>query len=245
MYERTETTEDPEGWADAVLADRAWPGVQYVPGAIHPETAADVDPLGGSRSWSASRCYPHRPTSSVSGRLLGGELWVEQRHDSPRGAKWILATEARDRWQYGHRRYDAGKRSRRTIPLIDDAPVRLSGGRLVATIPASDNEFPRVIFVEGAAPGTPPSGMIYVYALSDSLLYWKDDTGTVHGPVSTGDLAAHIADTVDAHDASAISFAPAGTIAATTVQAAIEEVATEAGGGTPDLNDLATWIPPA
>ena len=57
----------------------------------------------------------------------------------------------------------------------------------MATIPASDNEFPRVIFVEGAAPGTPPSGMVYVYALSDSLLYWKDDTGTVHGPVATLD----------------------------------------------------------
>lgn len=43
-------------------------------------------------------------------------------------------------------------------------------------------------------------------------------------------LADHLGDTVDAHDASAISFAPAGTIAATNVQAAIEEVAAEAGG---------------
>jgi hypothetical protein len=37
-------------------------------------------------------------------------------------------------------------------------------------------------------------------------------------------LAAHIADTVDAHDASAISNVPAGTIAATDVQAAINEL---------------------
>ena len=44
-------------------------------------------------------------------------------------------------------------------------------------------------------------------------------------------LADHIADAADAHDASAISFTPAGTIAATDVQAAIEEVASEAGGG--------------
>jgi hypothetical protein len=42
---------------------------------------------------------------------------------------------------------------------------------------------------------------------------------------------SHRADTADAHDASAISFTPAGTIAATDVQAAIEEVAAEAGGG--------------
>lgn len=41
------------------------------------------------------------------------------------------------------------------------------------------------------------------------------------------DLAAHLADAADAHDASAISFVAAGDIAATTVQAAIEEVNTE------------------
>lgn len=45
---------------------------------------------------------------------------------------------------------------------------------------------------------------------------------------------AHTTDAVDAHDASAISFVPAGTIAATDVQAAIEEVASEAGGGSAD-----------
>lgn len=42
------------------------------------------------------------------------------------------------------------------------------------------------------------------------------------------DLTAHLADTVDAHDASAVSFVPTGTIAATTAQAAIAEVATDA-----------------
>ncbi len=52
------------------------------------------------------------------------------------------------------------------------------------------------------------------------------DLGTV-----TSGLAAHLADAVDAHDASAVSFVPAGTIAATTVQAAIEEVATDAAAG--------------
>lgn len=41
----------------------------------------------------------------------------------------------------------------------------------------------------------------------------------------------HRADTGGAHAASAIAFTPAGTIAATDVQAAIEEVAAEAGGG--------------
>lgn len=44
-------------------------------------------------------------------------------------------------------------------------------------------------------------------------------------------LSDHLADATDAHDASAISFSPTGTIAATDVQAAIAEVAAEAGGG--------------
>jgi hypothetical protein len=55
-----------------------------------------------------------------------------------------------------------------------------------------------------------------------------DHTGLT-GVGETG-TAAHIADGADAHDASAISFSPTGTIAATDVQAAIAEVASEAGG---------------
>src|SRR5204863_5118002 len=41
-------------------------------------------------------------------------------------------------------------------------------------------------------------------------------------------LNAHLIDAVDAHDASAISFTPAGTIAATDVQGALAEVAVDA-----------------
>lgn len=42
------------------------------------------------------------------------------------------------------------------------------------------------------------------------------------------DFVTHLADAVDAHDASAISFVPTGTTAATTAQAAIVEVAADA-----------------
>lgn len=42
------------------------------------------------------------------------------------------------------------------------------------------------------------------------------------------DLAAHLSDTSDAHDASAVSFVPTGTVGANDVQAAIAEVAAEA-----------------
>lgn len=54
--------------------------------------------------------------------------------------------------------------------------------------------------------------------------------GTVDGvdvSVLKSDYDAHIADTVDAHDASAISNVPAGNLAATTVQAALDELQTD------------------
>ncbi len=56
-------------------------------------------------------------------------------------------------------------------------------------------------------------------------------------------LAAHLADTSDAHDASAISFAPVGSIAATDTQAAVAEVASEAATATATVvSNLAAHI---
>lgn len=51
------------------------------------------------------------------------------------------------------------------------------------------------------------------------------------GAAADDDLAAHTAATTGAHAATAIAFTPTGSIAATNVQAAINEVALEAGGG--------------
>ena len=87
VYERTETTEDPEGWADAILADRAWPGVQYIPGTVHAFTAADVAFLG-SLEIMERLTITVPGVVSVSGRILGMELWVAQTRDAPRGATW-------------------------------------------------------------------------------------------------------------------------------------------------------------
>jgi len=60
--------------------------------------------------------------------------------------------------------------------------------------------------------------------VAGSLAYKADaaDLDTV-----STDLAAHLADTVDAHDATAISYAGGTGISATTVEAAIDELATE------------------
>lgn len=80
------------------------------------------------------------------------------------------------------------------------------------------------------------------FEASGSLSAHAADTTSVHGIADTSILETttgsqakvdtHVNDTSDAHDASAISFSPAGTIAATDVQAAIEEVAAEATGAT-------------
>jgi hypothetical protein len=43
---------------------------------------------------------------------------------------------------------------------------------------ASDNQFPKVTFLESAAPSTPASGLGFVYEKSDGKLYFKNDGGT-------------------------------------------------------------------
>lgn len=73
-----------------------------------------------------------------------------------------------------------------------------------------------------------------ISADSTTLVGTGTDVQAVLEELDNG-IADHLADTSDAHDASAISFSPTGTIAATDVQAAIAEVASEAGGGVPDL----------
>ncbi len=70
--------------------------------------------------------------------------------------------------------------------------------------------------------------------------------GTYPNPSFASDMAtqaeldAHVNDTTAAHAATAIAFTPVGTIASTTVQAAIAEVASEAGGGSSALPDQ--WL---
>lgn len=94
----------------------------------------------------------------------------------------------------------------------------------MATIPASENEFPSLLFAEGAAPSTPASSLVIVYAKSDGKLYWKDDAGTEYA-VASG--------TFDAAD---IAFDDTGLTSAigADVQAALEAVdAALAAGGIP------------
>ena len=85
VIERTELTVDPEGWADAVLADRGWPGVRYDPGTIWCFTAEDVNYFGSMLTME--RVTLTVPAAvQVTGRILGGELFVE--HTQQERAKW-------------------------------------------------------------------------------------------------------------------------------------------------------------
>jgi hypothetical protein len=72
------------------------------------------------------------------------------------------------------------------------------------------------------------------YPYSDGETFTAANANEVYeqGADAQTDVAAHGVDPTDAHDASAISFVPTGSIAATNVQAAIAEVASEAVGGT-------------
>lgn len=78
---------------------------------------------------------------------------------------------------------------------------------------------------DASAISTIPAGSLAATNVQTSLAELDSEKASTDSVTTVSDdLAAHLADTVDAHDASAISFVPAGTIAATTVQAAIEEV---------------------
>ena len=54
---------------------------------------------------------------------------------------------------------------------------------------ASDNVFPKVIISEGAAPATPATGTVVIYAKTDGLMYAMDDTGTETAMGSSGSAA--------------------------------------------------------
>lgn len=91
----------------------------------------------------------------------------------------------------------------------------------------SDAEISSLLFDEQASdPATPAAGFWRAYFKAGGW-YVIDDAGAVTAFTSAADLAAHLADAADAHDASAISYAGGTGMSATDVEAAIDELATE------------------
>jgi hypothetical protein len=87
--DRREPTIDADAWATAVLAERSWPGVQYIPGTVHCFTAADVDYFGTIEKME--RVTITVPGAvSVQGRVLGTEVFVEHKGSATRGATWMF-----------------------------------------------------------------------------------------------------------------------------------------------------------
>lgn len=82
---------------------------------------------------------------------------------------------------------------------------------------------------DASAISSVPAGTLAATDVQTALNELDSEKATT-GSVSTvaGDLAAHIADATDAHDASAISYAGSANITAVTVEAAIDELDTEA-----------------
>ena len=84
---------------------------------------------------------------------------------------------------------------------------------------------------DASAISVAPEGTIAATTVQAALVEVANEAAAGSTAVQ-GNLAAHINDTIDAHDATAISFLPAAGIAATTVQAAIVE----------DAGDLAAHL---
>ena len=103
----TLTTIGADSWADAVLADRAWPGIVWIPGTVWAFDQSEVD-------YFASLELMERVQIVVPGAIdlpavvLGMEMWVEQR------------TETRARWLFLPRLGTAGATSLGITSLVAD-----------------------------------------------------------------------------------------------------------------------------
>ena len=86
-YTRSLTTIDPVSWGDAVLADRAWPGITWTPGVIWCFDATELDYFSTLELMERVRIVVPGAVD-VAGTLLGMELWVEQRDETR--ARWLF-----------------------------------------------------------------------------------------------------------------------------------------------------------
>ena len=94
---------------------------------------------------------------------------------------------------------------------------------------------------QASTPSTPPAGTALIYRKTDNLWYTLDDGGTETAIGTTADLTAHLTDTTDAHDASAISIADAGGyLTATDVEAALQEAMAEVDANTTAVATIVT-----
>ena len=90
VYDRPETTEDPEGFADAILAERSWPGVQYIPGTVHCFTAADVNDFGSLEVMERVQTHRRRSRAACRGGCWAPSCGREHTRAPDQGATWMF-----------------------------------------------------------------------------------------------------------------------------------------------------------
>jgi hypothetical protein len=92
-YERSDATPDAGAWADAVLADRSLQTVQWIPGAIFPLTADDVEYFATLEAMERFGVDDDAatPPVDVTGVIVGGEIRITAKRDS--AAVWAFELE--------------------------------------------------------------------------------------------------------------------------------------------------------
>jgi hypothetical protein len=118
-------TIDPSGWAAAILADRAWPGVTWTPGIVWCWDANEVEYFASLEIMErVGVVVPGKV--DITGRLLGMELWVEARTDT-RAVGSSFRNSRRTAGPVQGRRH-AGKRPGRGLSRSGPGPYYLPGG---------------------------------------------------------------------------------------------------------------------
>jgi hypothetical protein len=86
-FKRDEPTLDPGAWADAVLADRALPGLLWLPGDVYPLTANAVESYALIEAVElVSMSLPEQsPPVFASGIVVGGEIDILGRAQDQQG----------------------------------------------------------------------------------------------------------------------------------------------------------------
>lgn len=93
-YKRTDPTINPATWAEAVLADRALPGLRWVPGTVFPLTANSTEAFALLEAVElVTMALPEQePPVSATAILVGGHVHVHGKRDDE--AVWRFNFEA-------------------------------------------------------------------------------------------------------------------------------------------------------
>lgn len=93
-YARTDVTPDAEAWAEAVLVDRALPGIRWVPGQVLPLDANSVERFALIEAVElVSISAPEQSPAIAAGAIVvGGEMTLTGRRDL--AATWGFSFEA-------------------------------------------------------------------------------------------------------------------------------------------------------